>query len=111
MLNWICFLFLGTFGWGVSLYLIKILLFSLNPIEIVLYRMAIGSIFLILLTRLSQLKISNVNYLLRDGLIVGVFNITIPYYLTTYAEQSFPTSLAAIVNNLTPMFTFLLGTL
>lgn len=109
MRNLFCFLFLGTLGWGVSLYLIKILLVSLSPSEIVLYRMAIGALTLSALAIFLKLKIHNLKSLFYDGVIVGTFNMTIPIYLTSYAEIHVTSSLASILNGLTPLFTFLLG--
>ncbi|MBV9575979.1 MAG: DMT family transporter [Gammaproteobacteria bacterium] len=109
MINWICTIFLGTLGWGVSLFLIKILLKSLTPTEIVLYRMIIGSFILFILIKILDFKISQKKYLLRDGFVLALFNIVIPFYLTTYAEKSVTSSLASVVNGLTPIFTFMLG--
>ena len=109
MLNLFYFLFLGTLGLGGSLYLIKILLISLTPTEIVLYRMLIGTISLLILTVILKLKICNYKFLLIDGLVLGIFNITLPYYLISFAEQTIPSALAAVMNGLTPVFTFLLG--
>lgn len=109
MINWICTLFLGTLGWGVSLFLIKLLLISLTPIEIVLYRMTIGSMILALLILMLGLSIDQKKYLFRDGFVLAIFNIAVPFYLTTYAEKGVTSSLASVVNGLTPVFTLLLG--
>ncbi len=108
MIYWIYLIFLGTLGWGVSLFLIKILLVSLTPIEIVLYRMIIGSLVLFVLIFLLQMKVNNKIILLRDGLMVALFNIVIPFYLTSYAETAIASSLASVINGLTPIFTFLM---
>lgn len=111
MLNWTLFIFVGTFGWGISLYLIKILLVTLTPTEIVLYRMGIGTLSLFILVKYLQLRTNHFFYLLRDGLIVGMFNMSLPFYLTALAEKNVSSSLASIINGLTPLFTFLLGIL
>lgn len=109
MNNLISFMFLGTLGWGVSLFLIKILLISLSPIEIVLYRMTIGAFALFGLVFLLKLKINNLKNLLSVSSMLAIFNITIPFYLTTLAERSVSTSLASILNGMTPIFTFAVG--
>jgi|GEM_PF-3529197 len=109
MINMLLFIFLGTLGWGVSLYLIKILLASLTSIDLVLYRALIGTLSLFLLAKFLRLKIINFRALLWDGLIVGIFNMALPCYLTTEAEKTVSTSLAAVINGMTPLFSFLLG--
>lgn len=109
MFHWLSFLFIGTLGWGVSLYLIKILLVSLTPTEIVLYRMAIGTITLFILAYLLQLKIHHFRHLVTDGLVIGIFNMTLPFYLTSWAEKNISSSLASMLNGLTPLCTFVLG--
>ncbi len=109
MLNILLFLFLGTLGWGVSLYLIKILLISLTPTEIVLYRALIGAFSLLLLAKLLRLKPGNLTDLLRDGLVVGLFNMALPFYLTSLAEKSVPSALASVLNGLTPLCAFVLS--
>ncbi len=109
MTNVFSFLFLGTLGWGISLYLMKILLVSLTPTEIVLYRMAIGAASLFILAKLLKLKTDNIRGLILDGIIVGTFNMTLPFYLTTFAVKNVSSSLASVINGLTPLCTLILG--
>lgn len=109
MANLFSFLFLGTLGWGISLYLMKILLVSLTPTEIVLYRMAIGAASLFILAKLLKLKTDNIRGLILDGIIVGAFNMTLPFYLTTFAVRNVSSSLASVINGLTPLCTLILG--
>lgn len=109
MLNLFLFLFLGTLGWGVSLYLIKILLVSLTPTEIVLYRALIGAFSLLILASLLRLKPGNLKDLARDGLVVGLFNMALPFYLTSLAEKSVSSALASVLNGLTPLCAFVLS--
>lgn len=87
----------------------KILLVSLTPTEIVLYRMAIGAASLFILAKLLRLKIDNIRGLILDGLIVGTFNMTLPFYLTTFAVKNVSSSLASVINGLTPLCTLVLG--
>lgn len=109
MVNLFSFLFLGTLGWGISLYLMKLLLVSLTPTEIVLYRMAVGAASLFILAKLLKLKIDNIRGLILDGIIVGTFNMTLPFYLTTFAVKNVSSSLASVINGLTPLCTLILG--
>lgn len=109
MANLFSFLFLGTLGWGLSLYLMKILLVSLTPVEIVLYRMTIGTASLLILAKILKLKTNNIRGLIMDGIIVGTFNMTLPFYLTTFAVRNVSSSLASVINGLTPLCTLILG--
>ncbi|KTD00566.1 DMT family transporter [Fluoribacter gormanii] len=109
MANLFSFLFLGTLGWGISLYLMKILLVSLTPTEIVLYRMAVGAASLFILAKLLKLKTDNIRGLILDGIIVGTFNMTLPFYLTTFAVNTVSSSLASVINGFSPLCTLILG--
>lgn len=109
MANLFSFLFLGTLGWGISLYLMKILLVSLTPTEVVLYRMVIGATSLFILAKILKLKTNNIRGLILDGIIVGTFNMTLPFYLTTFAVRNVSSSLASVINGLTPLCTLILG--
>jgi drug/metabolite transporter (DMT)-like permease len=103
------FLFLGTLGWGISLYLIKLLIVSLSPADLVFYRALIGSLSLFMLAGFLKLKVSHFKDLLKEGLIVGLLNMALPFYLTSMAEKTVTSSLASILNGLTPLCSFLLG--
>lgn len=109
MLNWIYFIFIGTIGWGVSLSLIKVLVGSLDPVEVVMYRMSIGAISLFLLAYILRVREKNIKGWLIDSLVIGTFNMSIPYYLTSFAEKSVTSSLSAVINSLTPLFTVIFG--
>jgi len=107
MLNFSLFLFIGTLGWGISLYLIKILLVCLTPTEIVLYRTLLGALSLFMLAKLLRLRSVHFKALVCDGLVVGLFNVALPLYLTSLAEKTVPSALASVLNGLTPLCTFL----
>lgn len=109
MINWLYFIFIGTIGWGASLSIIKVLLNSLDPVEIVIYRMVIGAATLFLIAFFMRARERNLKGWLIDGIVVGTFNMSIPYYLTSFAETSMSSSITAVINALTPLFTVLLG--
>ena len=104
-----CVLFIGTIGWGISIHIMKLLIVILTPAEIVLYRMAIGTMTLFLLATIMESRVHNIKDLLIDGIVVGTFNMSIPVDFTTYAVQTVSSSLASIINGMTPLFTLLLG--
>src|SRR3990167_4460521 len=111
MQNWINFVFIGTVGWGISLSLIKVLLGCLSPLDVVLYRMIVGLLFLILLIKLLDLRVTHFTSLMKDGVVFGIFNVTMPFYLTSYAEKTVSSALSAAINGLTPLCTFILAIL
>lgn len=98
-------------GWGSSLFLMNILLDSLTPNEIVMYRMAIGFFTLFIFACLFCKQKIEIKPLIFDGVIVGLFNSAIPFYFTVMASQHIGVALSAILNALTPLFTFLLSIL
>ncbi|RDI44843.1 DMT family transporter [Aquicella lusitana] len=109
MVNGLCFIFLGTLGWGISLFLVKLLLVSLTPEDIIIYRMALGALFLFVLIKHQKIKTAQSGVLIKEGVVMGLMNIAIPFYLIVVAEKTVSSSLASIINGLTPLFTFLLG--
>lgn len=109
MINRLYFIFIGTIGWGASLSIIKVLLNSLDPVEIVIYRMAIGAATLFLIALFMRARERNIKGWLIDGIVIGTFNMSIPYYLTSFAETSMSSSITAVINALTPLFTVVLG--
>lgn len=88
MVNGLCFIFLGTLGWGISLFLVKLLLVSLTPEDIIIYRMALGALFLFVLIKHQKIKTAQSGVLIKEGVVMGLMNIAIPFYLIVVAEKN-----------------------
>ena len=95
--------------WGSSFILIKQGLKVFSPDQVGALRVSSAFLFLIppALTRLKELKNHHYIKLFLSGML-GIF---IPAFLFSFAQTRMSSSVAGIMNTLTPMFTMLLGVL
>ncbi|NJN42280.1 MAG: EamA family transporter [Flammeovirgaceae bacterium] len=105
------YLILGvlTVIWGTSFILIKKGLVVYSPAEVASLRVAAASLFLlpVAVTKLKGLKPSHLWKLFLSGML-GIF---IPSFLFSVAQTRIDSSVAGIVNCLTPLWTMILGAL
>lgn len=100
-------LFFLAFIWGSSFILMKRGMKVYSHDEVAALRIAISFLFLLpfLFKYIHKVKKDRWKYLT----IVGVFGSGIPAFLFTLAETSITSSLAGMLNSLTPFFTLILG--
>ncbi len=94
--------------WGASFLLISLTVQSFPPIWVALIRTGCGSAFLwtVLLARRRSLPPRR---LLGWLLLVALFNNAIPFVFFAIGERTVPSSIAAIINATTPIWTLLLS--
>ena len=107
-LKWV-YLGILSLVWGSSFILMKKALISLSPIQVGALRILITAVFLFLIGFKHVFKINKRQwyYLLLNGFI-GSF---IPVFLFAYAIKHIDSSIASILNSLTPLNTIILGAL
>ncbi len=95
--------------WGTSFILIKQGLRSFAPTEVATLRVSAAFLFTlpIALTRLKGLKFEDLRALMVSGLL-GIF---IPAFLFSTAQTRIDSSVAGILNTLSPICTIIVGTL
>lgn len=93
--------------WGTSFILIKKGLVVFSASEVAALRVTAASIFLlpIALTQLQGLTLKDYAKLMASGLM-GIF---IPSFLFSFAQMHMASSIAGIMNSLTPIWTMLIG--
>jgi len=93
--------------WGTSFILMKKGLVALSPGEVAALRITVAGILLlpIALVKLRDVKKSQLGNLFLSGLL-GVF---IPAFLFTTAQQHIDSSVAGILNTLSPLWTMIMG--
>jgi drug/metabolite transporter (DMT)-like permease len=101
------YLFLLSLIWGSSYILIKRGLVGLSPIELGSVRIVISTIFLLVLgfNSLSGLT----RYQWKWLIITGFLGTFFPSFFFAFAQLHIDSSVAAILNSLTPIFTVLVG--
>lgn len=104
--KWLVLILLSLI-WGSSFILIKKGLLHLTPMQLGALRILISAGFLVLvgISNLHKVKIKQVKYIALSSL-VGVF---LPTFLFAFAQTRINSSVAAILNSLTPLSALLLG--
>ena len=107
-LRWV-YLITLSIVWGSSFILMKKALVGLTPIQVGALRILITAIFLIPFGIKSLIKIKRRHwyYLAISGLIGSFF----PAFLFAYAVEKIDSSIASILNSLTPLNTLIFGIL
>lgn len=106
--QWTTLLFLSLV-WGTSFILMKKGLESYSHMQVAAFRIFFSFVFLL------PFSIRHIRVLRRDNLrsliIVGLAGFAVPAMLFTKAQTRIDSSLAGILNSLTPLFTLIVGVL
>ena len=107
-LRWVYLITLSII-WGSSFILMKKALIGLSPMQVGALRILITAVFLLLIGFRRLLKINRRHwyYLTLNG-FVGTF---FPAFLFAYAIEKIDSSIASILNSLTPLNTLIFGAL
>ncbi len=107
-IDWLIFVALG-FMWGSSYLFIKLAVDDFGTFTLVALRLLVGSALLWIVVRLAGQAIPRDPRVYRHLVVMAVINITIPFLLITWAEQSVDSSLAAILTAPVPLFAIVLS--
>ena len=104
--KWV-YLFVLSIIWGSSYILIKKGLVALTPLQLGSIRILMTTLILTLFgwKQLKKIPIKAWKWIV----ITGFFGTFFPSYLFAFAETVIDSSLAAVLNGMTPLFTLLLG--
>jgi drug/metabolite transporter (DMT)-like permease len=92
--------------WGSSFLFIKIGLDAgMAPFTLVTWRMAMASLFLVVVLRLTRGRLPRAPGAPRRLMILALINVAIPGLLISWGEQSITSALTSVLNGLTPLFT------
>jgi len=91
--------------WGCSFLFIKLGLEGLNPVEVAFWRVAIGAITLVILSRLSRSRLPLARSTWGHLLVMAILMNVIPFILFSYGETHVSSILAGIINGATPLTT------
>lgn len=93
--------------WGSSFILIKKGLIGLNPFQLGSLRILFCSVFLLIIGFKSLTKIPKNQW--RYIILTALFGTFLPVYLFSVAQTEISSSISAILNSLTPLYTLLIG--
>lgn len=108
--DWLVFFGLG-FMWGSSYLFIKLAVDDFGTFTLVALRLTVGAILLWTVVRLAGQSLPRERRIYGHLLVMAIINITIPFLLITWAEQSVESSLAAILTSPVPLFAIVLSSL
>jgi drug/metabolite transporter (DMT)-like permease len=106
--DWLIFLALG-FMWGSSYLFIKLAVDSFGTFTLVALRLLIGAAFLWVVLRASRTPLPRERRAYMHLVVMSIVNITIPFALITWAEQSVDSALAAILNSTVPLMVIVIA--
>jgi drug/metabolite transporter (DMT)-like permease len=109
-IDWLIFLALG-FMWGSSYLFIKLAVDDFGTFTLVSLRLLVGALLLWVVIRLAHQPLPRERRMYGHLLVMSIVNITIPFLLITWAEQSVDSSLAAILTSPVPLFAIVLSAL
>lgn len=105
-LKWYLLLILALI-WGSSFILIKKGLMGLTPLQLGSLRIIFCALFLLIIGFKSLIKIAL--YKWKFIALTALFGTFIPVYLFSFAQTEIHSSVSAILNSLTPLYTLLIG--
>ena len=108
--DWLVFLALGLM-WGSSYLFIKFAVDDFGTFTLVSLRLLVGAALLWVVIRLARQPLPREPRMYGNLVVMAIVNITIPFLLITWAEQSVDSSLAAILTSPVPLFAIILSAL
>ena len=97
--------------WGSSYLFIKLAVDDFGTFTLVALRLLVGAILLWIVVRLAHQPLPRERRMYGHLLVMAIINITIPFLLITWAEQSVDSSLAAILTSPVPLFAIVLSSI
>jgi len=95
--------------WGASFFFVEIAVEKMTPLTIVLWRVGFAAFLLLGFVRLTGREMPKNLGIWGAFLAIGMLNNVIPFSLITWGQQYIDSSLAAILNATTPVFSVILA--
>ena len=105
-LDWFV-LFILTIVWGASFLFIKRSVEIFNPVQMITWRLVMASALYVPLALVMWSKIDWKRW--KTLVLVAIFGSALPSFFFAVAQQHVSSSLAGVLNSLTPLFTLSLG--
>ncbi|MCC6147752.1 MAG: DMT family transporter [Anaerolineaceae bacterium] len=109
--NWVRLVGLG-FIWGTSYSWVKVAVAELNPAVLVGFRTLLGALGLFVFLqfdRKGRLNWREITPLLGVFVLLGLFNVALPFFLISWSEVHIDSSMTAILMSTGPLFTVLVA--
>ncbi|MFZ6000688.1 MAG: DMT family transporter, partial [Bacteroidota bacterium] len=93
--------------WGTSFILIKKGLVVFSPVEVAAIRVSVASLALIPFALIKRMEVKRDQY--GHLFFIGMIGIFIPAFLFAWAQTRLESSLAGVLNSLSPLWTLIIG--
>jgi drug/metabolite transporter (DMT)-like permease len=104
--NWFKFIALGLI-WGSSFFWIKIGLQEVGNFTVVFFRVLFAAVGLVLFFLLTRKRLPARFWWIY--LVLGIFNVALPFMLVTWSEKSITSGMASVLNSTQPLATMLIA--
>lgn len=104
--NWIKFILLSVI-WGTNFLWTRIVVNDIGPLILVFFRILFGFFTIFIYVFANKTKIYLTWPKLGVFVVLGFFNVTLPFLLITWAQQTISSGLAGVMNTTYPLFSFL----
>ena len=95
--------------WGSSFLMTKTALHDLTPSTIAAGRISLAAIFLLIIMRVKNLRLPTDLYSWKAMFLSGVLGMSIPFFLLTWAQETLPSNIVAILIALVPLNTLIIA--
>lgn len=95
--------------WGPSFLFIKVAVEYFPPVMIATLRVAIGALLLYVILKVKRIELPKFGIAWKHFAVMGFFSCALPFSLFAVGEQYIDSSLAAILNGTTPLFTLMIA--
>jgi drug/metabolite transporter (DMT)-like permease len=106
--HWFIFILLGAI-WSSSFMWIKIAVQEVGPATLVAFRVLFGLLFGVVVISIQGIQWPRTFKAWTPLLVVGLTNLTIPFFLISWGEQSIDSAVAAILDATVPLFTIVIA--
>jgi len=104
--SWIKFFLLSIF-WGSNFLWIRIIVTDIGPFILVFFRVLFAFLTILIYIIISKTKIILTWRKLGISVVLGFFNVTLPFLSTSWAEQFISSGLAGMISSTYPLFALL----
>jgi drug/metabolite transporter (DMT)-like permease len=108
--DWLLFGCISVF-WGSSYLFIKLGIETLSPFTLIACRLCFGASVLAIALRVARVTLPRDRTSYGKLVVMALFNIVIPFSLITWGERYIDSSVAAILQATTPLFTIIIASL
>jgi len=106
--HWLVFVLLGAI-WSSSFMWIKIAVQEIGPVTLVAFRVFFGLLFGVVVILVQRVSWPRTFKEWMPLLVLGITNISVPFFLISWGEQSIDSAVASILDATVPLFTILIA--